>query len=102
MDSKRLVLHKRLCEILESKNAYFNPPEDFSMSYPAIRYKLAGIPTIFANNNPYMQHEDYTLTLIDYDPDSPLVKKVLSLPFCKFDRYYTAKGLNHWVFTISI
>jgi hypothetical protein len=102
MQDKRLALHEKLCEILDSRNAYFNPPEDIRMKYPAIRYKLSGIPTTFANNNPYLQNQDYNLILIDYDPDSPLVKKILSLPYCKFDRHYTASNLNHWSFTITI
>jgi hypothetical protein len=38
--------------------------------------------------------------VIDRNPDSELPDKVIELPLCKFDRFYTADNLNHTVFTL--
>lgn len=100
MAKTRLELHEYLCEILNSRNVYFRAPESNQMKYPAIKYDLAQINNRHANNSPYMQSRAYTLTLIDYDPDSKFVELLSIKPFCTFDRSYIADGLNHWVFTL--
>ena len=35
----RYELHEFLCEILGSRNVYFQPPESVKMKYPAIVYE---------------------------------------------------------------
>lgn len=94
----RLELHKVLLTILP--NVYFRTPESMNMKYPAIRYGLSRINRRYANNGVYNEGRAYELTLIDRDPDSEYVDDILKLPFCSFDRSYTADGLNHWVFTL--
>ena len=43
----RLELHEIFCDILGSRNAYFQPPASVKMNYPAIKYSLSNIE----NNN---------------------------------------------------
>lgn len=98
--SNRLELHEVLCEILGSRNVYFQPPESVKMKYPAIKYSLDNIENDHANNDVYIQSTVYQLILMDKDPDNEFVKKISSLSSCRFDRFYTVDNLNHYVFTI--
>lgn len=98
--NNRLELHEIFCEILGSRNAYFQPPESVKMSYPAIRYSRKDIKNQFANDQVYMQKDCYEVIVIDKDPDSELVKKVSTFPMCSFDRHYVSDNLNHDVFTL--
>lgn len=97
---KRLELQKIFEQILGSRHVYFQPPESIKMEYPAIVYSCSDIINRYANNNVYMQDISYEVTVIDYDPDSEIVKKVSKLPYCRFDRHYTSDKLNHDTFTI--
>lgn len=98
--ASRLDLHEKLCAILGTRNAYFQPPASVQMKYPAIVYRRKDIYTRFANNAVYMQSSSYEVVLIDKNPDSEFVDKILRLPYCSYDRHYTADNLNHDVFTI--
>lgn len=93
-------IHEFLCEVLGSKNCYLNPPTGLHMNYPCITYRLNGFDTVHADNILYKSTNQYLLTYIDYEPDSPMVKKILGLPYCRFDRSYFADGLNHFVFIL--
>lgn len=96
----RIDLHNILVEILGSRNVYFQPPASVKMQYPAIVYSRKNIVSEFANNGLYMLSPHYELILIDKNPDSEFVEKLLHLPYCHFDRHYEADNLNHDVFTI--
>lgn len=98
--SQRLKLHELLCEVLGSRNVYFQPPASIQMNYPAIRYSRYDIENSSADNIPYKQDHFYQLIVIDPDPDSEIVHKVSQLPACVYDRHYTSDNLNHDVFTI--
>ena len=100
MAKSRDELHEFLCGILGSRNAYFRPPESVKMEYPAIRYDLSKVNKRSANNTTYITSPAYEITLIDYDPESEIFQRILSIPLCSFDRPYTVDGLNHWVFTL--
>jgi hypothetical protein len=95
-----------LCEILscpvkgENCRAYFQPPASVQMKYPAIVYGLNDVENTFANDGVYLSAKNYSVTVIDKDPDSELVDKVLSIPTCRFDRSYKKDNLNHYVFEI--
>lgn len=97
---RRLELHELLCEILGSRNVYFQPPESIKMRYPAIRYSLEDISTKHANGKNYMITNKYMVTVIDDDPDSDVIRKMLTLEMCSFNRSYTSDGLNHYVFEL--
>ena len=46
----RLELHEQLCKILDTRYAYFQPPETVKMKYPAIVYELDDIRNEFADD----------------------------------------------------
>lgn len=96
----RLRLHEILCEILGNRNVYFQPPELVKMTYPAIVYSLNNIDNSFANDGVYLSKKQYSITLIDKNPDSLLVDGIAYLPTCKFNRHYQKDNLNHYVFTL--
>lgn len=98
--ASRLNLQTKLEEILGSRNVYYQPPASVKMKYPAIVYRRKNIETRFANNVVYMQSSSYEVVLIDKNPDSEFVDKILRLPYCSYDRHYTSDNLNHDVFTI--
>lgn len=98
--AKRLELHEILCEILGSRNVYYQPPASVQMKYPAIVYSRDDIENTSADNRTYKQDHFYQVTVIDANPDSEIVHKVSLLPMCIYDRHYAADNLNHDVFTI--
>lgn len=98
--ASRPDLQLLLEELLESRNVYFQPPESVKMNYPAIVYALEDIENAHADNGVYSSFKKYSITVIDKDPDSLLIDKVVSLSTCRFNRYYTSENLNHWVFTL--
>lgn len=99
--ASRLNLHEELCKILQSKFAYYDPPETVKMNYPCIRY-TKGTPDLRrANNRIYKGVEQYALTVIDKDPDSNIANRLLEhFPMARIDRRYKADNLNHTVLTI--
>lgn len=100
MATRRLELHEILCEILGSRNAYFQPPESIKMNYPAIVYSLDDIENLFADDGVYLSKKRYQVIVIDKDPDSTLIDKVAALPTSQYNRHYTQDNLNHDVFTL--
>ena len=98
--ASRLKLHEKFCEILGNRNVYFQPPSSVKMQYPAIVYSRKDIETAFANNGVYKQAPSYEAILIDRNPDSEFVEKLLLLSHCRYERHYEADNLNHDVFTI--
>ena len=96
----RLKLHEILCEALGSRNVYFQPPSSIQMKYPAIVYSRSNINKKNANGNPYITNLSYDVTLIHKNPDSPIVKSILEIPYCSYGRHYVSDNLNHDSFTI--
>ena len=99
--SNRADLQSKLeNEIMGSKNVHFQPPATMHMEYPAIVFGLSNIRNTFANNSSYKRARAYQVILIDKNPDSEYVDKILSLPMCSFDRHYKSDNMNHFVFTL--
>lgn len=96
----RIDLQNTFEEILGSRNVYFQPPASVKMQYPAIVYSRKNIDSSFANDGLYVYTPCYEVILIDKNPDSEYLEKILYLPYCQFDRHYEADNLNHDVFTI--
>lgn len=96
----RLKLHSLLKELLGSENVYYQPPETIKMNYDAIRYSKKNIRSTYANNAKYSMLDCYELIVISRMPDNPVIKKLLALPYCNYDRHYVADNLNHDVLTI--
>lgn len=85
---------------LGNRHVYFQPPPSIMMNYPAIVYELNDIEKTYASNDIYQEKRSYTVTLIDEDPDSPIVEKLLRLPYCRFTRSFKSDNLNHFSFRI--
>lgn len=101
MDDNRIELQTLLEEVLGSKQVYFQPPSSIRMKYPAIVYSRSNIENLPANDSVYIQRYSYTITVMDYDPDSEIVKKISMIPRIRFSNHFTSDGLNHDVFTIT-
>lgn len=97
----RLKLHAKICEIIGSKNVYFQPPESFKIEYPCVIYSLSSVSPFHANNTKYSTFDEYQIIYITKDPDTAIRNKILNyLRYCRFDRYYSSDNLHHFVFTL--
>lgn len=96
----RIELHEKFCDILGSRSVYYQPPESVKLVYPAIVYSLSGVRKFDANNKGYRVVPCYETILIDRNPDSHYISKILELSYSSFDRSYVSDNLNHFVFTI--
>lgn len=96
----QLDLQNLLEDMLGSKNVYYQPPESIKMQYDAIKYSKKTISSTYANDGKYSMRDCYELIVIAKRPDNPVIKKLLSLPYCSYDRHYVADNLNHDVLTI--
>ena len=102
MMNDRLELHELLCQILGSRNVYFQPPESVKMKYPAIVYSRNRIENVSADNIIYKQDVSYSITVIDRDPDSEITERMSKIPRIMYDRSYIADNLNHDIFTLFV
>lgn len=98
--NRRIMLHKKLEEVLGSKNVYFQPPASIRLSYPCIVYNLSTANDVHANNHIYRRLYRFTMTYITKDPDDPKRDKLDDLQYCSFDRSFASDNLNHFVYTI--
>lgn len=97
---RRLELQKILENILGSRNVYFQPPSNTKLSYPCIIYSRSNIVAEYADNIKYNTRVRYSLILIGRSSENDLVEKLLELPYCSYDRFYTSDNLNHDSFTL--
>lgn len=81
-------------------NVYFQPPENFKMEYPCIRYSRDNAYRASADNHGYIYSPRYQLILISRDPDNPVVEKIARLPLANALRSYEANGLHHDIFQL--
>ena len=99
--ANRLDLHEELCDILGSRNVYFQPPESKKIQYDCIVYKRSDIRNRHADNKNYILKDRYELTLIYRDPDSELAHDILNhFQYSNFSRHFTSDNLNHDVIHI--
>lgn len=96
----RIDLQNLLEELLGSRNVYYQPPDTVKMEYPAIVYSKSKIESTFANNNAYSLKDQYEITVIDKKPDNEVIKKLLGIQYCTYDRHYKSDNLNHDVLTL--
>ena len=99
--ASRLNLHEELCELLGTRNVYYQSPESVKMQYDAIRYELGGKDLKRANDRIYLNTNRYEGVVITRDPDTLIPDKLLAhFEMCSFGRPYTADNLNHYPFTL--
>ena len=95
---QRLQLHSILKTL--APNVYFQEPASTVLHYPCIKYERTKIRSKSADNKPYNLKKEYTITVIDADPDSSIPDKIAELPQAIHDRAYKTNNLNHDVFKI--
>ena len=98
--AQRLMLQSALEAILGSRNVYFQPPSGFQMQYPCIVYTLDNDFVARADNKIFHRRLRYSVTSIDWNPESATPDKLVELPYSSFERSFVADGLNHQVFNI--
>lgn len=98
--ASRQQLQTKLEELNGNRNVYYQPPSSVEMQYDAIRYSKKKPDVKRANNAVYTKLPCYEIIVISRRPDSPVVDAIMELPFCEFDRHYTANNLHHDVLTL--
>ena len=98
--ASRQELQSKLEELLESEHVYYDPPESIKLEYPAIVYSKSKIDTKRADDTAYLFRTSYELTVISRRPDTPVVMRLLALPYCSYDRAYESDNLHHEVLTL--
>lgn len=81
-------------------HVYFQPPTNVQLQYPCIIYERDYADTKFAGDKPYSHTVRYRVTVIDRDPDSPILDQIAALPMCTFNRFFTSGDLNHNVYQL--
>ena len=100
-EASRLKLHEELCKILGSRCVYYQPPASLMLRYPCIVYSKSGVDKRNANDRLYRKVDQYELVIIEEDPDSELLDKVLEhFTMCSFDRAYVSDNLYHKALTL--
>lgn len=98
---RRLKFRDELEEVMGSCKLYFQPPNGTKLTYPCAIYKLQNIDIRNADDRVYKYMKSYQVTIIDSDPDSEYPDKMLEqFKHIRFDRFFTADNLNHYVFNI--
>lgn len=96
---RRLQLHSMLRTLVP--NVYFQPPENFKLSYPCIVYQLADLTDRKANNRTYTQMDRYQVTYITRDPDDSFIRDFpMQFNYCSLDRFFITSNLNHYNYTL--
>lgn len=72
----RLELHNELLQFVP--NVYFQPPSDHRMTFPCIVYGKASRRDVYAADDIYKIDRQYQLQVIESDPDSDLVDRVIN------------------------
>lgn len=99
--ASRLELHEELCEVLGTRNVYFQSPESVKMKYDAIRYELGEKDLKRANNGVYLSTNRYEGVAISRDPDTDIPDKLIArFKMISLGRPYIADNLNHYPFTL--
>lgn len=96
----RLELDEILKSIPNIKKVYYQPPESVKLEYPCIIYHLQSMDTRYANNFIYKNRDYYNVMIIDRNPDSNIRYSIEKLPLVRFERFFTADNMNHWVYDI--
>lgn len=97
----RLQLQTLLASLLPTgKKAWYQPPASVELTYPTIVYDHDYTELVHANNSPYHKKRRYQVTVIDRNPDSPIVDSMEDLPLCRMVRKFNAEGLNHTIFDL--
>ena len=99
--ARRLQLHEKFCEILGTRNVYFQPPASVKLNYNCIVYKVSNRNDLRADNKRYRNLIAYEVKLIYRDPDSELPEAIMnSFDYIMHNNTFVVDNLHHDVFTI--
>ena len=94
-------MHEDFCELLGSRNVYFQPPSSVRMNYDAIRYELSDKDTIYADNRAYRLTNRYDGVIITRNPDCMVPDALINyFEMCSLGKPYTSDNLYHHPFTL--
>ena len=98
---QRYELHEKLCEVLGSRNVYFQPPDKSKIKYPCIIYHTDVGRGYSADNRNYIFRDSYMVIVIDKDPDSQIPDRLMeTFPMIRKSGPYRADNLNHYPYTL--
>ena len=99
--ARRLQLHEKFCEILGTRNVYFQPPASVKLNYNCIVYKVSNRNDLRADNKRYRNLIAYEVKLIYRNPDSELPEVIMnSFDYIMHNNTFVVDNLHHDVFTI--
>lgn len=108
--NKRYELQEKFEQIMEPKvsdpekvedSVCFQPDASVKLDYPCILYHLTRLYFQHADDMPYIGKDQYTVTVVDRNPDSQIAKEIIqSFRYASFDRRYVADNLYHDVITL--
>lgn len=100
--ARRLQLHEKLCEILGTRNVYFQPPSSVKLNYDCIVYRVQNRNDIRADNIRYRNLTAYEVKFIYKDPDSVIPERIMNeFEYVIHNNTFTVDNLHHDVFTIN-
>lgn len=99
--ARRLQLHEKFCEILGTRNVYFQPPASVKLKYDCIVYKVSNRNDIRADNRRYRNLIAYEVIFIYRDPDSEIPEQIMNeFTYVNHNNTFVVDNLHHDVFTI--
>lgn len=98
--AERRTLEQLLRTATGPANYYFQPPEGYKLSFPALVYRPVYDDSIYADNKPYVVHTKYKVTYITRDPDSDIHKAISGLPRCRCTNSFVSDNLYHWEYEL--
>ena len=94
-------MHEDLCELLGSRNVYYQPPSSVLMNYDAIRYELSEKDALYADNRAYRLINRYDGVVITRNADCATPDALINFfEMCSLGKPYTANNLYHFPFTL--
>lgn len=104
---KRYELQEKLEDIMApmvkepEDHVFFQPPESVKLEYPCILYHLNRLYIRRADDMPYVNKDQYMVTVIDRNPDSQIAKEIIeTFRYASFDRRYVIDNLYHDIITL--
>lgn len=93
---RRQILHEKLCDILGSRNVYYQSPGKDKMHYPCILYKRMTNRTMKADNKRYLSRDAYNVMYISSNPDDPIPDRLEeSFDYIRRETRYVGDNLYH-------
>lgn len=97
---QRLDLQDLFKAIDGVEEVYFQPNQNIKLKYPCIVYERSSINvnTAHADDIKYWRMKRYSVTVIDRNPESPIVDAVEEFRYTEIERFFVIDGLNHTAF----